>query len=293
MEYFARLEKQLPYIVFERDFSFARHTTIGCGGTALLAAYPKDGESLALLLKTLAQENVPYCFLGAGANVLPSDGVFEGVVVRFSNLSALSADGTRIFAGAGVTAGALCRFARENGLSGFEPFTGIPSTVGGGITMNAGVAEGHFSDLVEEVVGVVDGELVHFTAKDCAFSEKTSVFQSGIAVVQAVLVGEECPQAEILRRTRYFREKRKHLPKGRSMGCTFVNPAGVSAGKLIEECGLKGVCLGGARVSEKHANFILNEDGSASDVSALIAFVSGEVERKTGIRLREEIRRIP
>ncbi len=293
MELFARLRERFPHLRLERDFSFARHTTIGCGGVAAAAACPASGEESAALLGFLLRERIPFCYLGAGANVLPADGRFEGVVVRFSVMRALDSDGETVCAEAGVSGGALCRFALERGVSGFEPLTGIPMSVGGGVTMNAGVREGHFSDLVDRVVGIEKGKLRLFRREDCRFAEKESVFQGGIAVVRVYLKGTPCYSDEIARRSCYFRVRRRTLPSGRSMGCVFVNPKGESAGRLIEACGLKNRSVGGARVSREHANFILNEGGSARDVKRLIALVREEVERKTGIRLREEIRYIP
>lgn len=292
MEYFTYLSERFKTLKIEKDFPFSSHSTIGCGGYAAVCVYPEKTEDAEELLGFLARERIPYCFLGAGANVLPSDNFFDGVVVRFSAMNSLLLDGTLVHAGAGVTGGMLCRLARMSGVSGFETFTGIPMTLGGGVTMNAGVAEGHFSDVVERVTAVEKGRVVHFSNKDCGFSEKESIFQSGIAVTEIVLRGRSLPRREIEQRTAYFRAKRAHLPKGRSMGCTFVNPNGVSAGRLIEDCGLKGYRIGGAEVSEQHANFIINDGGTAEDIVRLIDVIKRRVKERTGILLREEIRRI-
>jgi len=286
------LRARFPHMETEENFSFARHTTIGCGGTTAVAVCPTT-EELPALLRFLQTEKIGYCFLGAGANVLAADGEYDGVVVRFSNMNTICSDGELLFVGAGVTGGRLCRYAREHAIGGLEPFTGIPMTVGGGIVMNAGVREGHFADVVRAVLAVENGELRTLCRADCNFSEKESVFQNGIAVVGAVLQGKKSFPDEIERRTCYFRGKRAHLPHGRSMGCVFVNPNGESAGKLVDSCGLKGLRCGGAFVSERHANFIVNEGGAAQDVAALIDTVKREVFRKTGVKLREEIRRLP
>ncbi len=282
-------------IAAERNFSFRVHTTIGCGGTAAIALSPASAERAAELICYLEGEKIPYCFLGAGANVLPSDGFFEGVVIRFELLNALYAEENVIYAGAGVTGGRLCRFARGRGLSGLEPFTGIPMSVGGAAAMNAGVAEGHVSDLAVRVFAAEKGKLKTLEARECAFGVKNSIFlQEKIAVLGVYLKTAYASEEQIARNTCYFRNKRAHLPKGRSMGCVFVNPQEISAGKLIEECGLKGAAVGGARVSEEHANFIINEKNATfADVSRLAAFVKDTVHRKTGILLREEIRPIP
>lgn len=293
MDFHLELAGQLKDVELVENFSFRRHTTIGCGGTASLCARPKSLSAALTLLKFLEEEQIPHLFLGAGANVLCAEGHFNGVVVKFSSLCGIRYSGGEIFAGAGATGGALCRFARENGIGGFEPFTGIPMTVGGGIVMNAGVSGGHVSNVIKKVAACIRGKLTLLSNAECGFFEKQSVFQSGIAVLGAVFSAEKKDKALIERDTRLYAQKRAHLPKGRSMGCCFVNPQkDVSAGKLIESCGLKGYSSGGAYVSSAHANFILNENGDAEDVARLLDFIKCTVSARTGIELKEEIRRL-
>lgn len=293
MDLFERLSERFPDMRRERDFSFARHTTIGCGGRAAACVYPATWEAAASLLSYLERERIEFYFLGAGANVLPPDGDFEGIIVRFSAMRGISWEGNRIIVGAGTTGGALCRTAREAGIGGFEFLTGIPMTLGGAVAMNAGVGEGHLSDVVERVYALEHGKRVILSNRDCSFLEKSSIFLQGIAVTGVLLRGEAALGREIEKKTAYFRAKRAHLPKGRSMGCTFVNPAHISAGKLIEDCGLKGYSSGGAKISEEHANFIINAGGSSGDVARIIAHVKRVVFERSGILLREEIQRIP
>ncbi len=289
----ADLEKRFPQATLTENFSFARHTTIGCGGYAALSIEPADEESAAAVLRYLNRGAIPYYILGAGANVLPPDEFFEGVVVRFRALRQIGREGNRLIVGAGGTGGSLLRCARAARLGGCEPFTGIPMTVGGGIAMNAGIAVRHFSDLVEEVLAVCEGEAIVLRAQECGFSEKQSVFQNNIAVLRAVLRLSPSTAQNIERESCYYRLKRAHLPKGRSMGCTFVNPeGGISAGALIEACGLKGRRIGDAFVSERHANFIINEGRSSADVAELIGTIKEIVYKEKGVLLREEIRRI-
>ena len=292
MEDFARLKEKFPKLKFEPNYSFARHTTIGCGGTAACCVYPDSTETVAELISYLSREKIPHCFLGAGANVLPAEGEYAGVVIKFSGMQRLTSSGELVEADAGVTGGRLLKFSCENALSGFEPFTGIPMTIGGGVTMNAGIPDLHFADVVEKVTAVEKGKIYEFSNKDCGFSQKESIFQSGIAVTKVILRGGMAQSSLISEREKFYRERRKHLPKGRSMGCVFVNPPGVSAGKLIDECGLKGRRVGGAVVSEIHANFIINEGGTSDEIAELIEIVKQTVKRGKGILLREEIRRI-
>ena len=292
MDLLSMLNEGLPSVEKEPDFSFAQHTTIGSGGSAAVALSPSDPEEAAACISFLCAKKIPYCFLGAGANVLPRDGRFEGAVIRFRRMKTLSF-AEALYAGAGVTGGELLSFAERHCVTGFEPFTGIPTTVGGGVAMNAGIAARHFGDLVVSVVACENGSIKAFTHEECRFSLKKSVFLEGIAVLGVYFQAERAPQADIKARTAQYAERRKALPKGRSMGCTFVNPEGISAGELIDRCGLKGRRIGQASVSLEHANFIINEGTSSADIARLIDEVKEEVFRRTGILLREEIRRIP
>lgn len=284
--------EKFPSAAREENFSLARRTTIGCGGRVACAISPSDAEEAAELLSFLKKSRIPHAFLGAGANTLPPDEDLEAVLVRTDLLRGIVLNGNTLFAGAGVTGGALLRFAACHEIGGFEPFVGIPMSVGGACVMNAGVREGHISDLVVSVLAVRGGKIEQFPLKSCRFGEKTSVFQEGIFVAGVLFRAERSTSRLIAKRTAAFLEKRKSLPKGRSMGCTFVNPVGVSAGELIDRCGLKGLAVGGASVSRLHANFIISEGGTSADVAALIGKIKGEVLKKTGILLREEVRRL-
>ncbi len=293
MGVYALFEDRFPLLTVREHVSFSRCTTIGCGGEAALSVSPSDAEEGAEVLNFLQRERVPYAFLGAGANTLPPDGFSDGVLVRSDHLKGMVLDGNTLFAGAGVTGGALVRFALCHEIGGFEPFIGIPMTVGGACVMNAGVKEKHISDLVLRVLAIRKGKIESFPLSACAFGEKTSVFQDGkIFVVGALLRAEPSIREKIRKKCGEFLQRRSSLPKGRSMGCIFVNPNGVSAGELIDRCGLKGLRYGGAFVSERHANFIINEGGTAADVSALIEKIKQDVFLQTGIALREEIRRL-
>ncbi len=292
MNVFSRIKNQFPHLGLEPAFSFARHTSIGTGGSALVAAYPTCAEEGAALLTYLKQEKIPYYPLGAGANVLPPDGSFEGVILRFSRVKSLYADKTTVYAGAGVTGGALLKFAHNKSLGGIEWLTGIPTTVGGGVCMNAGVQEGHFGSVVKKVLAIEGGKPFILSQEDCRFGVKNSVFMNGIVIFGAYFTLRNTSKEEIERKRCYFMGKRAHLPKGKSMGCTFLNFNGESAGAIIERCGCKGLCVGGAHVSNEHANFIINNGGTSSDVSSLIALVKRRVYEREGILLHEEIRRI-
>lgn len=285
------LQSRFPSLEREDDFPLARHTTIGCGGCAETAVSPRDEGELCSLIAFLSKEKIPHYFLGAGANVLPPDGRYEGVAIRFCRMQKLLYREGLLFVGAGVTLGHLLCYARGHALGGFEPFTGIPATAGGATAMNAGVRDKRFSEVVERVLAVEGGKLRLLSRDDCRFSEKRSLFLGGIAVAGVFLKPELSTPERIQARLHEYRLRRFSLPKGRSMGCVFVNPRGKSAGKLIEDCGLKGLRVGRAFVSERHANFIINEGERAEDVSRLADTVSRIVRERTGISLREEFRR--
>lgn len=291
MDIFALCRDRFPHTRVEANYSLSRHTTIGCGGTAEAALFPKNTEEAAELLSFFRYRGIPYCFLGAGANTLPPDEKMECALLSFTQMKALYSD-EHFFAGAGVTGGELIRYTRERGIAGFEPFTGIPMTVGGATVMNAGVRGGHISDVALRVVGIEKGKIRIFSLQDCEFAEKHSFFQSGIAVTGVYFRREYADRADIEGKLLQYRRRRQGLPKGRSMGCAFVNPAEGSAGQLIDACGLKGRRVGGAVVSQIHANFILNEGGSAADVARLADEVKAEVLRRKGIALREEFRHL-
>jgi len=279
--------------LYRRDFSFARNTTIGCGGIADVAFFPRGIREATALIGILQKEGTDFCLLGAGANVLAADGNYHGAVVCFRSMRRILVRGNRLFAEAGVGGGALCDTALRRGLGGLEPLSGIPLTVGGATAMNAGVEEGHISDCIEDVLVCCGGTVARVGKAEASFGEKCSIFGKAAVVLGVGFRLTYADRENILCRLRYFLKRRAHLPKGHSMGCVFVNPKGVSAGKLIENSGCKGLRVGGAFVSSEHANFVISEGSCAEDVSRLIAIVRDTVYRQTGILLREEIRRIP
>lgn len=180
MELYARLKGFFPHLACSAEFDFSRHTTIGCGGIAAAEACPESAEQAVALFARLRRESIPYVLLGAGANVLPPDGCYEGVVVRFGKFCALRREGDGIFAGAGVTGGAFLAFAQAHGIGGFSPFSGIPMTVGGGVAMNAGVRELHFSDVVEEVIAADGKRCIGLTAGPVASGKRRASFRRAL-----------------------------------------------------------------------------------------------------------------
>ena len=281
-------EKYLQLAPFESPFSFRKHSTIGCGGEARIAFYPRTLDEAVSLLKTLDEDGQKYVVLGALSNVLPPDGLSDTIVVSTKRLMGLQEDN---FVLAGTTVGAFLKSCKALRKSGAEFLVGIPCTLGGAVYMNAGAAGVYIEDVVKKVLVYKEGEVKVYQKCDCHYAYKQSVFmQDGGVILGAWLDLQSAELEEIEARLAFFREKRKDLPKGRSMGCIFKNPFGLYAGRLIEEAGLKGKRIGGAYVSCSHANFILNDGGSSQDVKDLIELIKATVFARFKIKLEEEIR---
>ncbi len=270
---------------------FAKKSTIACGGVAPVAVYPETLDECKTLLRYLQGDKLPYIVVGNLSNVLPSSGVYNKVVVCTKHLRGMHFE-KGVFIEAGVTSGAFLRACKTQGLSGGEFLTGIPCTIGGALYMNAGVAGGYIGDIVESVTVIRDGEMVTLTKDECGYAYKKSAFmQSRDCIVGANLRLYKAEEKEILDKIRSYAKRRRHLPKGKSMGCVFKNPSGISAGQLIECAGLKGLRVGGAHISPLHANFILNDIGATSEqIKTLIAIIKNAVFAQYNIRLEEEIR---
>ncbi len=288
---------QPKYFNEVHDEPMARHVTWRAGGSADRFFTPFDIEDLSEFLKKLPAEE-PLLFIGLGSNLLVRDGGFRGTVVSLhaAKLHPQMQDGM-VYALAGVAAPKVARFAARHQLAGAEFFAGIPGTVGGSLAMNAGCYGGETWQIVERVETI--------NRKGQIFSRKKSEYEVGyrhclhkerkeewfIAAHFRLSLGDgEASRARI----KEFLAKRiatqpLQLPNA---GSVFRNPPGDHAARLIEACGLKGLERGGARVSEKHANFIVNPNGAASaaDIEFLISAVKEKVKERTGVDLIPEVR---
>lgn len=289
-----RLLSELSDIPCDREFYFRNHTTIRIGGKARAAYYPQTEEELCRILGTAEKFGIPAIILGFGSNVLVSDKGFGGVVILTRNLRRVYAEGNVLCAECGAATESVLSFAGRRGLGGFSFMAGIPSTVGGAVYMNAGIQGGYIGERVTEVTVYKEGVKKIYTQPQCGFSYKHTRFMEENSVILSACFSLDSSLAEtIAAETEKIRKKRASLPKGYSMGCVFKNPLHFSAGKLIEEAGLKGLACGGAYVSEEHANFIINRnDATARDVVWLIQTIKKKVRSETGIELAEEIRYI-
>jgi len=283
-----RIFSEIGYIRCDDNFNLSSHTTVGIGGSCA-AIFPSSGKQLSELLKLLSSLGAEFYVLGAGSNVLPRDGNYSGIIISTADLKGIKYSST-VTACAGERFSSVIRFFAERNLSGVEFMAGIPSSVGGAAYMNAGVRDKHMSDVIKSVTFADCYGVYTIPVGECFFAYKDSVFRriKPCVITEVELYAEESPRVitEIAR----YKAARANHPKGKSMGCVFKNPEGFFAGKLIEECDLKGYTVGGAIVSDIHANFIINASSATSeDVKKLISHIKRTVYCKTGILLEEEI----
>ena len=282
-----------------RDESLARHISWRCGGKADLAYAPADRDDLATFLYQLAKDE-PLTVIGLGSNLLVRDGGVRGAVVLMHAPGGVLAvaDGM-VYAEAGVASPKLARFAAMHDSAEAEFLAGVPGTVGGGLAMNAGCYGGETWRHVAKVeLAMRDGTFAILEPKDFAIGYR-SVLRADGSCLDGVFTAAwfRFPHGDSVRARACIKDllaKRiatqpLNLPNA---GSVFRNPKGDHAARLIEACGLKGFTIGGARVSEKHANFIVNPKGAAraSEIEALIAHVRDVVAEKTGVVLEPEVR---
>lgn len=280
----------------KENVSLSKFTTYKVGGTARLLVYPKNTEKLILLLKELKKENIKHKVLGFGSNLIFSDSLYNGVIIKLDSFDEVKIKDTIITAGAGVSLIKLSYKAQKEGLTGLEFASGIPGSVGGAVFMNAGAYKSDMGYIVSEVK-VLTPELDVKTLynKDLKYKYRSSFLQSNpnYICLEATLVlrhGDKNAIKELMETRKQKRLLTQPLEYP-SAGSVFRNPEGDFAGRLIEECGLKGYSIGGAKVSEKHANFIVNSGGAtASDVKNLITYVHDKVkeEKKVDLKIEQE-----
>ncbi len=277
------------------------HTSLRAGGPADLLYRPADREDLLAALGLAAAAGVPVLVVGNGTNLLVRDGGVRGLVVHCGSLDGIRDEGPEpggaghvIAALAGTRLSRVINFAVKAGLAGLEFAAGIPGTVGGAVAMNAGA---HGRSLGERVAWVdlaaPDGAVARVGGGEISFAYRSTRFPRPGVVVEAGLRLEPSTEAAVLAETkRCLEEHKRRLPFGwGSAGSVFKNPPGDAAGRLIDAAGCKGLRIGGAEVSAKHANVIVNVgQASAADIEGLIDAVAGRVRERFGVELEPEVR---
>ncbi len=277
------------------DISLADYTWYRLGGPARWFAQPRDEAELAAVLQHCRDEGLPWRVLGRGANLLVRDAGVDGVVIQLAgeHFGSVTIDGESVSAGAATDFPKLIRKTIASGLVGLEALAGIPGSFGGIVRMNAGGKYGEIGSFVREVrVLRSDGELATLVREEVDFRYRKTKL-AGCVVLGARLALQSGDSETALARHRdVWNEKSAAQPavSERSCGCIFKNPPGASAGKLIDESGLKGQRVGGAEISTRHANFIVAREGTcAQHVLDLIALVKDRVRERTGVELELEV----
>lgn len=273
----------------------SRRTTFGIGGEALLLR-PTNREQLQTAVSLCRAAGQPPFILGRGSNLLVSDaGIARPVLQLGEGFAAVTREGNSIRCGAGASLISICRAAAENALSGIEWAYGIPGSLGGGVYMNAGAYGGELRDVLTEVTFLDEaGEYRTLPVGELALSYRHSIFEErDCVIVEAVLAltPAEEPAIRAAMEDYMSRRREKQPLEYGSAGSTFKRPVGNYASALVDQCGLKGLAVGGAEVSRKHAGFIINRGGAtAADVKKLIAEVQRIVREKTGYTLECEVK---
>ena len=278
----------------EKDISLSTLTTYKTGGIAKLVVYPNNINNLKQMLKLIHKYNIKYFILGKGSNTLFSDKEFNGVIIKLDKLNNFKIKQTEIYVESGMILSKLVQASVKNELTGLEFAIGIPGTIGGAIYMNAGAYGNNMSNIVKSVIVLNEKfQIKEILLEKLKFDYRYSIFQDNknLICVAANIKLEHGNHDEIASKIKENLLKRKNSQplEYPSAGSVFRNPEGNYAGKIIEELGLKGKNIGGAEISTKHANFIINKNNaSSSDILKLIKLVQKEVKDKYKIDLKLE-----
>lgn len=281
-------------IEYRQNEPMRAHTTFKIGGEADIFIIPASPAALISAVKKCTKLEIPYFILGNGSNLLVSDGGIEGAVISLAGINGISAEGEKITCGAGAMLSSVCLKALSLSLTGLEFAYGIPGTAGGALYMNAGAYGGQMADVIESAECLTaSGEIKTLKKEDMRLGYRSSVFKKGgLIIISLTLALKKGDKAEIKAEMDELlnRRKQKQPLEYPSAGSTFKRPEGYFAGALIEKNGLKGLSVGGAQVSEKHAGFVINRGGAtAADVKALIGKIQKTVFENDGVMLEPEV----
>ena len=274
----------------KEDVDLRNYNTYKVSTTSKYLVDVKSEESLINLIKYLKENKIKYLILGNGSNVVLPNKPFDGVIIKLNGLNTIDIDDDEVYVGAGVMLPKLVSETVNNCLCGLEWAAGIPGTVGGAVVGNAGAYLSDIFTFIDEVKVLENGEIKIIKKSDIKYSYRYSSFKDNkdiiILGVKLKLNKGSKDESEVLMKKRLERRIESQPLEYPSAGSVFRNPEGNFAGKLIEDCGLKGKRIGGAMVSEKHANFIINYDNATpKDIRDLIKFVHDTVLKETKIDL--------
>jgi len=271
----------------------ASYTTFRIGGVADYYIEPADAEDVVSIINYINKQGIPYFVLGNGSNILISDEGIRGVVINMIHgFSYLKHENGHIISGSGVKLAKLADYSIQCGYAGLEMLASIPATVGGALVMNAGCYGGETAQYVTDVTLVSDAKLVKRTKQECEFSYRSSNLKGTVIIESKFKLPQGNKEETSVRRKEFLLKRNESQPvEIPNAGCMFKNPPGNHAAILIDQAGLKGLSHGGAMVSPKHANFIVNvNNASANDVLELVKTVRKTIREKTGIELEMEVK---
>lgn len=274
----------------------SRHTSFKIGGPADVLVIPGEMGQLGDMVRYFAAEGIPYMIMGNGTNLLVSDKGIRGVVVKiYDNLQGFTVQGDMLEIEAGMLISKAAKLALENSLSGMEFAEGIPGTIGGAVTMNAGAYVGEMAMIAAETEYMDQkGTVITVKGEQHGFAYRTSIIQKtrGIVLKTRLKLTKDDPENIKARMEDFnFKRRNKQPLEWPSAGSVFKRPEGHFTGKLIDDCGLRGFSIGGAQISTRHSGFIINTGGaSCEEVLALIRHIQDTVSREFNVQLEPEIR---
>ena len=274
-----------------KNISLAPLTTFKIGGPAKYFCQAETKQELIQAIKWAKNKKIPYFVLGGGSNLLVSDKGFDGLVIKLS-MRQCQLSGTKILVGSGLMLAQAVMFSMKNNLTGLEWAAGIPGTIGGAVRGNAGAFGHSISDHLLKASVLRGNNIIELKSKEIKFAYRQSIFQKNKDIILSVVLSlkkrKEQKSQEVIQEN--LQQRKEAHPSQPSAGCIFKNPKSESAGSLIDQCGLKGKQIGGARISQKHANFIINTgQARAKDVKTLIELIKKQVKDKFNIKLKEEV----
>tara|TARA_B100000029_G_scaffold374542_1_gene368851 strand:- start:987 stop:1901 length:915 start_codon:yes stop_codon:yes gene_type:complete len=284
-------------IILENEL-LKNHTTFGIGGPAKILALPKATNDLIKIINFSNKNNINLSFIGSGSNVLASDNGFDGIVITLKKMfNKIQFNDNNVYTEAGAMLGTMVKTAINKGYEGFESLVGVPGTVGGALIMNAGAHGTEISELLISARTInCNGQIKFYNKKDISFSYRNSTFPENEILLDANFILNKGVKKDIIKKKKEVSLKRKTTQplKYRSAGSIFKNPSSnLAAGYLIDKSGLKGLRIGDAEISKKHANFIINHGSAKShEIYKLIKIIKNKVNQKFKIRLKLEIKLI-
>ncbi|WP_035292328.1 UDP-N-acetylmuramate dehydrogenase [Clostridium sp. KNHs214] len=277
------------------DEPMKNHTSFKVGGPCDILVTPKNYDQIIKIIQLCREHEIPYYIIGNGSNLLVKDGGIRGVVIKTCKLDKIEIVGECVVAESGAVLCSVSNKAAKSGLTGLEFSSGIPGSIGGAVAMNAGAYDGEISKVIESAVVLnKDGEILNLSKEELELDyRKSAILKYGYTVLKVTFRLHMGDKEKIMNRISELasRRKEKQPLEYPSAGSTFKRPEGYFAGRLIEESNLKGVSVGGAQVSEKHAGFVINKGGAtAKDILDIIELVKERVKANFQVELQPEVR---